>query len=352
LLLAAAAGAAVIAGVVPTKSAAKAEPPFYAAATLGSWRGVVSSDGQRYPLRRSDLVDSGAAGFSPRGATVVWGLCCLRGGAKLAITDLGGSTRVVPIGALTSQPVFAADGRIAYGSRRIVRFLNGATVRPHGLPRGAMIRYVAVSPRDPLTVAATVTWGSKLGAMQEALYIVSPKRTRRVRISFDALSELPQPVWSPDGDRLAFARSGTSRGGDIYVVDADGAHIRQLTRSTRALGPVWSPDGRELAFTQRYGFKAGRSNGLPEVYITDLRGNTRRLTHTTPAPPPKHRVFGNYIPPGSHAGAWSPDGRWIAVLTNGALGVVPANGGRERILASFNVPIDLIDLGPVAWPRA
>jgi dipeptidyl aminopeptidase/acylaminoacyl peptidase len=57
------------------------------------------------------------------------------------------------------------------------------------------------------------------------------------------------PRWSPDGTRLAFI---SARDGDpqVYVADAAGSGVRQLTRLSGGVQPpmVWSPDGRRLAF--------------------------------------------------------------------------------------------------------
>ena len=54
-----------------------------------------------------------------------------------------------------------------------------------------------------------------------------------------------QPLWSPDGRRLAFTRG--QGGASVYVVNVDGGRERNVTR-----GPVrdfaWSPDGRRIAF--------------------------------------------------------------------------------------------------------
>jgi TolB protein len=62
------------------------------------------------------------------------------------------------------------------------------------------------------------------------------------------------PCWSPDGTRLAFMSLGFPPGGssssyDIYVVDADGTGLRQLTDLPGEDGwPAWWPDGRTIAF--------------------------------------------------------------------------------------------------------
>jgi Tol biopolymer transport system component len=59
------------------------------------------------------------------------------------------------------------------------------------------------------------------------------------------------PAWSPDGTRLAFV---SSRSGDeeIYVARANGAGITRLTVLTGPdLSPAWSSDGKQLAWSRQ-----------------------------------------------------------------------------------------------------
>lgn len=56
------------------------------------------------------------------------------------------------------------------------------------------------------------------------------------------------PDWSPHGDRLVFARCRGDHCG-LFVVRADGTGLRRVYATRGDLGnPVWSPDGRRIAF--------------------------------------------------------------------------------------------------------
>jgi dipeptidyl aminopeptidase/acylaminoacyl peptidase len=67
----------------------------------------------------------------------------------------------------------------------------------------------------------------------------------------------PDPVWSPDGDRIAFR---SYRGPDpddtyvqdLYTVAPDGSDLRRVTDGdVTATAPAWSPDGERIAFASR-----------------------------------------------------------------------------------------------------
>jgi serine/threonine protein kinase/Tol biopolymer transport system component len=100
--------------------------------------------------------------------------------------------------------------------------------------------------------------------------------------------------WSPDGDRIAFARR--SDGAGIWTMKADGSDRRQLTSNADGdLAPDWSPDGRRIAFERREGCPAvGSCNAVPDIWVVDARGNSLRRLGTGRAP------------------QWSPSGGEIA----------------------------------------
>jgi TolB protein len=72
------------------------------------------------------------------------------------------------------------------------------------------------------------------------------------------------PDMSPDGRRIVFQRSGPTMD-DIFVVNADGSGLRQLTNTTHLDGnclpdrgecnisPAWSPNGKSIVFSRAFG---------------------------------------------------------------------------------------------------
>lgn|GEM_PF-450457 len=143
------------------------------------------------------------------------------------------------------------------------------------------------------------------------------------------------PTWSPDGARLVFAGMarrlfGGPRQTRLYVVEADGTHLRPLRGTHGAYQPVFSPDGHTVAFgrTQfresrdKRGKKTFVARGS-SIWLVDLAGGApRRLTPAR---------GGHFIYPNS----FSPDGdtllatREIGSRPTDAV-ALPLAGGRAR----------------------
>ena len=81
------------------------------------------------------------------------------------------------------------------------------------------------------------------------------------------------PVWSPDGKQIAFTGLPSTRESvNIFVMDATGTNVRQLTTNdTNDYFGDWSPDGKEIVFqSDRY--------GDAEIFVMDADGdNVRQL---------------------------------------------------------------------------
>lgn len=80
------------------------------------------------------------------------------------------------------------------------------------------------------------------------------------------------PIWSPDGQYVAFA-SNRSGNWDIYIVPADGGPTKRLTWFTGADVPSsWSPDGKTILM------KATRDDPNNGVYTVDVQtGRTNQV---------------------------------------------------------------------------
>jgi Tol biopolymer transport system component len=74
------------------------------------------------------------------------------------------------------------------------------------------------------------------------------------------------PVWSPDGTKIAFF-SDRNPGG-IHVMNADGTRVRNLTPETGGVLPAWSPDGKSIAYIANDHLYAMRSDGTDHRRIS------------------------------------------------------------------------------------
>jgi len=137
----------------------------------------------------------------------------------------------VPIGELDTDPHFSPDRtRIAFTRLRDCTFNNGRFPRPAGC-----LAAVHVVNVDSSSLTRITAWGQNTGGTD----------------------------WSPDGKKIAFNTGWDNQHPgskfDIYVVDPDGKHPKNLTNNPPLAGQCplvisfrakWSPDGSKMVFTQ------------------------------------------------------------------------------------------------------
>ena len=83
------------------------------------------------------------------------------------------------------------------------------------------------------------------------------------------------PVWSPDGTKVAFSSDRSTLDADgpnIWIVNADGSSPVQVTKNSVAgsFQPTWSPDGMWLAFERNVGFTFGPNASDPGTGPTTI----------------------------------------------------------------------------------
>lgn len=215
---------------------------------------------------------------------------------------------------------------------------GGVTARLHDLSAGRLRNQQTVplsaGPDFRLEVhrlSDEITrWASgTLGAAASRMLFVSGGRVYRADSDGHDITPLTpagqtalSPVWSPDGQRIAFTQLGEGRGGIVVRTLSTGAtFLAPGSQTALNITPAFSPDGRTLAF-------AHSDEGGTDIYTANVteRCCAQRLT--------VGRYADNLSP------TFSPDGRRIAFISTRAgppqLYVMAADGTDQELLAPFD----------------
>ena len=179
------------------------------------------------------------------------------------------------------------------------------------------------------------------------LYVVGADGAKRWHVASNVVSS---PSWSPDGQRLAYARAN-AEGVALFSVRTDGTDERRISNIPRWQAPrghgfraeedateawidtvAWSPDGARILV---------RSNDEHPAFVVHLEtGHTTRIGFAD-------LLAAEGRLEGLRATAWSPDGSRIAMLVRGrkvdgpgVVATVAADGTGLRVLAAREDPAD------------
>jgi serine/threonine protein kinase/Tol biopolymer transport system component len=196
---------------------------------------------------------------------------------------------------------------------------------------GSQLLWMAHDSKPPTQLGETSKFGEMrlspdgrklavvIGEPTSALWIYDVTRGVRTRFTFESTLTDATPVWSPDGNRIAFSQR---RGGglDIYVKDASGSGKEELLFSDNQDKPLsdWSPDGRYLMYTST---SLGQASS---IWLLPLSGDR------------KPQVFlegtGQFLQGAGQGlmggGVFSPDGKWVAYASR-------ESGRSEVYLSNF-----------------
>jgi len=172
------------------------------------------------------------------------------------------------------------------------------------------------TPLPTPTVAGTIAYSNRAkGAMNPDIYVVNADGTGLTQLTDDPGADA-HPSWSPDGRRIVY--SILPEGGDgwdstVWVVNADGSGkkelSKQLPKGCGGVAPTWSPDGKQIAFSML--------TTLPSVDVCVMNSDGSGLRRVIAAEKWKH-VLGP---------TWTPDGK-IVFLKDGDVFSVNPDGSK------------------------
>lgn len=161
-----------------------------------------------------------------------------------------------------TRPTWSPDGmKIAYGGVDSFYIFDLRTkvekkVRIHARH---LIRDMAWSPDGRRIAYSTLE--------QRQIYVINVDGTNLRALTPETdnpHSHNRSPTWSPDGQQIAFSSSRNESGG-IFLMDADGGNIRELTNGGEGF-PSWSADGSQIAFSV-----------VGSIGVIDVDGNNLKL---------------------------------------------------------------------------
>lgn len=226
---------------------------------------------------------------------------------------------VLPVEPISGDSVRVIVQRdLDFGDRVTVIALDSAALRGLAPPPGRRPNYALFAR---LGAAAVVRIVPVPGGYRAEVHDVKARAVLRVD-EFPVESARTAADWrmeihgmADEVERWITGTRGVSRtrvlfvrGGDVWIVDSDGANQRQLTRGALTMSPAWHPGGRTIAYS-RYGAAGTR------IELHDLDTGERRVVRATPE--------GLNITP-----AFSPDGQHIVWATT-------REGGTEIVSASL-----------------
>ncbi|HJV21756.1 MAG TPA: protein kinase, partial [Holophagaceae bacterium] len=159
---------------------------------------------------------------------------------------------------------------------------------------------VALSPDGTRAAVATVSGRNDRGRVEPPvnLWLIDLARNARTRFTFNPANSDENPVWSPDGRRLAFATHFGAEKAKLSLKEASGTGEAQpLPMEDLNPHPLhWSPDGATLLLQQVGGIAQRELGTLP------IPGGGKSEVFETGAPVAQ--------------GQFSPDGRFVAFASS------------------------------------
>jgi dipeptidyl aminopeptidase/acylaminoacyl peptidase len=143
-------------------------------------------------------------------------------------------------------------------------------------PSGGHIAYVSAEDPEIYSKPALHFISLPDGADQTITQLTSPSTEPSPDFSIGesnfeaarAITYTRNPIWSPDGMKLAFVGARDGRDADLYVLDMATGQITRLSDEvSQAYSPSWSPDGKNIAFLSVESFGTGAGFAMTGAWI-------------------------------------------------------------------------------------
>jgi TolB protein len=204
--------------------------------------------------------------------------------------DGSGQAAVVTTGAWDDYPRWAPDGqRLALSTTAMTQGVDNSEIHLRRAD-GALVQLTHSSAEDQWPDWSPdgriiFTEGFK-GETDWDIYIMNADGSSLIAW-LDAPACDVKPVWSPDGQWIAFVRNAQDTNGsgqideedagDLWVGRASGGGLRQLTSGLWASTSAWSPDSKWIAFTRVHDSNGnGRTDNADaaDIWAVPLEGGS------------------------------------------------------------------------------
>jgi Tol biopolymer transport system component len=171
-----------------------------------------------------------------------------------------------------------------------------STGGPTSIPAATATTQNTANPTVTVQINVSSLTGRIVFDNFEDIYVMNADGTNVQQLTNNPGPEF-DPMWSPDGKRIVYrdSRRGPNQDDEIYLMNADGSGQTNLTNNpANDWGAAWSPDGTWIAFNST------RAGDIPQLFVMNADGSgVEQLTEQEAEYP-----------------AWSPDGSQIVFMSS------------------------------------